>query len=289
MQLRMNSTKQLIVAELMYVRRWQCSSRSEPVARAAARTSPRKTPSVCRGSRSMLRPSKPRRMRAGSFDYTTEIVRSPAWYGPIARGFTRERDPVKCIVAGDMSFEVGLPPRYRTLRPLGQGGFGDVMLVHDVDRAEDIAMKRLARMDPASIRRFKNEFRVLQGLRHPALARLHELFAVDEKWFLAMEYIAGEDFLAHVRPGGDARNAATLPDEPITDSADAAYSYDEPRLRAALAQLADGVFALHQAGIIHRDLKPPNVLVDHHGRVVILDFGLAAQVEGEVHHSADAR
>ncbi len=189
-----------------------------------------------------------------------------------------------------MTFQVGLPPRYRALRPLGQGGFGDVMLVRDVDRAEDVAMKRLARMDPASIRRFKNEFRVLQGLRHPALARLHELFAIDDKWFLAMEYIPGEDFSSHVRPGGDAKNAATLPEQPIADDGSgSAYTYDESRLRSALAQLADGVFALHRAGIIHRDIKPPNVLVDHRGRVVILDFGLAAQVEGEAHQSADAR
>jgi len=279
------------------VSRWQWSSITEDDAFAAAKTSERKTPNELRGSRSMLRPSKPRNIRAGSFDSTTEIERSPDRYGPISGGFTRGTDPVKCIVAADvriegwMSFEVGLPSRYQAVRPLGQGGFGDVMLVRDIDRAEDIAMKRLARMDPASIRRFKNEFRVLQGLRHPALARLHELFAVDDAWFLAMEYIAGEDFSAHVRPGGDAKSQATLPELRVSDPGIVLPSatYDEPRLRNALAQLADGVFALHRAGIIHRDIKPPNVLVDHRGRVVILDFGLAAQVEGETHHSADAR
>lgn len=187
------------------------------------------------------------------------------------------------------SFARALPPRYRVVRPLGHGGFGDVMLVRDEERGEDIAMKRLARMDPASVRRFKHEFRVLQGVRHPALARLHELFSHDSAWFLAMEHIDGEDFIAYVRPGGDAKLAPTLPEQYVSDERSTAPTFDEARLRSTLAQLADGVFALHRGGIIHRDLKPQNVLVDANERVVILDFGLAATIDLVFHHTAEAR
>ena len=147
----------------------------------------------------------------------------------------------------------GSPGRFEFRGELGAGAFGTVYRVHDRARGLDVALKALSRLDGTLLYRFKREFRGMADLQHPNLIDLHDLFRVGDEWMFTMELIEGVPFSDAVRE-------------------------DEARLRDALYQLADGVAALHAAGKLHRDLKPSNVLVEPGGRVVILDFGLAADL-----------
>ena len=147
------------------------------------------------------------------------------------------------------------PERYRIVRRVGSGGAGVVYAAFDLERGQTVALKTLLRADPATVYRFKKEFRTLSDVAHPNLVSLYDLVVDAPYCFFTMELIDGVDFLKYVRP------SPTL--------------LDEARLRGALAQLAEGVRVLHDAAIAHRDIKPSNVLVDTAGRVAVLDFGLA--------------
>src|SRR5262249_51996718 len=151
-------------------------------------------------------------------------------------------------------------------------------------------LKTLHAMTGESLLRFKKEFRDFQNLQHPNLVNLGELFSDGADWFFSMELVDGVSFVDYARasvsdavaPGDGARRGIDF------DSARSGALYDESRLRDATAQLAEGLLALHTAQKVHCDIKPSNVLVTSEGRVVLLDFGLATDIDGREHESSVA-
>jgi hypothetical protein len=178
--------------------------------------------------------------------------------------------------------------RYQPRAVLGRGGFGVVYEAFDREQGDVVALKTLHQLEPEALLRFKTEFRALSGFGHPNVVALHELTSEGGTWFFTMERVQGVRFLEHVRPGVGRRDLrtytlsvapwATPVDDPEPPTRTELGVLDLAALRGALGQLASGVAALHAGGVVHRDLKSPNVMVTPEGRVVILDFGLAAEL-----------
>ncbi|MBL4633499.1 MAG: serine/threonine protein kinase, partial [Kofleriaceae bacterium] len=180
--------------------------------------------------------------------------------------------------------------RYTILSRLGAGGMGVVYEAIDTTNDCRLALKTLSLNDATSIYRFKEEFRGLADVVHPNLVALHELEVAGKQWFFTMELVNGTELLLYLRSENPIlSNASTeLLVEGIEDSGrdvyreDASLGPEDPSppsnfslVRTVMAQLAEGVHALHNAGKLHRDIKPGNVMVSVEGRVVLLDFGLA--------------
>ncbi len=148
--------------------------------------------------------------------------------------------------------------RFEVVAPLGSGGMGTVFKVRDRQTDSFAALKLLEAPSADALRRFKREFRVLQGIQHPNLITLGELEEAAGTWFYTMELVEGAHFLDYVR---DERGAVV-----------------HARLRDAMTQLARALSALHRSRKVHCDIKPDNVVVTSAGRLVVLDFGLSLDV-----------
>ncbi|HLE64118.1 MAG TPA: serine/threonine-protein kinase, partial [Pyrinomonadaceae bacterium] len=213
--------------------------------------------------------------------------------------------------------------RFKIRRRLGSAGMGVVYEAHDREMDKVVALKALTGTEASHISRFKNEFRSLADVSHPNLVSLYEFMADGQYWFFTMELVHGVNFLEYVRPGFRSKRSqssitptliksesqsedeaavyeaqtrqldlpetaslANVSPETSIDRAMIKSKLDIERLTHAIRQLAEGLQALHQTGKLHRDIKPSNVLVSKEGRVVILDFGLVAQLEGTALHDS---
>jgi hypothetical protein len=143
------------------------------------------------------------------------------------------------------------------VRFVGRGGFGAVYEACDPAHGQ-VAVKVLhpdAAGSRAARDRFRREFDAVRRLHHPGIVGVHDFAEDGERVWFTMDYLDGRSL---------AEEFAERP--PVSVSVGYARA------------LADVLTYAHDRGVCHLDLTPANVMLDRAGRLVVVDFGLAAGV-----------
>jgi eukaryotic-like serine/threonine-protein kinase len=158
---------------------------------------------------------------------------------------------------GDAPLTIGRRvDRYVIMRHIGHGGFGVVYEAYDADLDRRVAIKvlRPERLQAGlATERLKREAQALARLSHPNVVTVHDVGALEQGLFVAMELVDGQTL-------GEWLAAEPRPLDELLD---------------AFVAAGRGLAAAHAAGIVHRDFKPGNVLMGKNGSVRVADFGLA--------------
>lgn len=151
--------------------------------------------------------------------------------------------------------------RYRIVKQLGTGGMGAVYEVERTTDGKHFALKALSGGGDAQARaRFAREAQIVANVNHANVVSIVDVDVAQSGFiFLVMELVVDGTTLHDVRR----------------------RHRDIPWTLGVLAQVAEGIDAIHAAGIIHRDLKPGNILLSRgtDGRrplVKITDFGISS-------------
>ena len=155
---------------------------------------------------------------------------------------------------------------YRIERRLGRGGMGILYLAVEPGLERRVALKLIApeaAADEVFAKRFAEESRIAASIEHPNVVPIYAAGKEAGVPYIAMRYVSGSDLSRRLADEGRL--------EPL-------------RAVALIAQLADGLDAIHAAGLVHRDVKPANVLLSGEQgaeHAYITDFGVARNVATE--------
>ena len=159
--------------------------------------------------------------------------------------------------------------RYEVMRSIGVGGQGTAYLCKDLnakDQSSTVVLKEtiIPVFGDDSIRRkslesVEKESRLLKSLDSPGIVKLMDHFVEDHRAYLVLEHIDGSSLRDAVQNNG-----------PMTSE----QTHD------LALQMCDILKVLHSNGVVHRDFTPDNLILNSKGKLKLIDFNVAQQLQG---------
>lgn len=146
---------------------------------------------------------------------------------------------------------------FTIIKTLGKGTFGKVLLVYNKTLDQYYAMKVLKKHNIKKNHQLSNtrtEREILEKITHPFVVKLAFAFQNENNLYMLTEFMQGGELFYHLHKEN---------------------FFSESRTRFYICELVLALQHLHKHNIIYRDLKPENVLLDLHGHIKLIDFGLS--------------
>jgi hypothetical protein len=166
---------------------------------------------------------------------------------------------------------------------VGEGGFGIVYAATDHSLGRRVALKeympsslslrntqgqvqvrneRYRETFEAGLKSFVNEARLLASFDHPSLVKVYRFWEANGTAYMVMPFLEGQTLRDILRGMG--------------------HAPDEAWLRSVLGPLTEALLVIHAEQCYHRDIAPDNVMQLPNGRWLLLDFGAARRVIGDM-------
>ena len=153
--------------------------------------------------------------------------------------------------------------RYKVIKVLGAGGFGETFLAEDtyMPSGRRCVIKKLKTIagDPQTYNQVKQRFEreaatlELLGEGSDQIPKLYAYFSEKGLFYLVQEWIQGQT---------------------LTEIVETKGIFPESQVREILLSLIPILDYIHTRGIIHRDIKPDNIILSaFDGKPVLIDFG----------------
>lgn len=149
-----------------------------------------------------------------------------------------------------------LAGRYRLDTLVAEGGFAQVFRAYDAELQRTVAVKLPKPSAVASHDSFLTEARRAAHLKHDRIVPVHDVGVDDDECFIVTEYVEGGSLADRLVNGKPTRHEAVR----------------------WICDIGEALAYAHREGVLHRDIKPANILIDHHGKAKLTDFGIAQPV-----------
>ena len=154
-----------------------------------------------------------------------------------------------------------LGDRFRLIEEVGKGSFGEVWKAERLSDGKHVAIK-IPKDQEKGEKVLRKEADIVKGIIHPNIVQVYAFHNISDLFFIEMEFIDGSSLSA------------------ILQGSSNATSLSFKQMLEWLANILDGLAAVHQRNISHNDLKPENILIAKDtNKAKITDFGVSRRFE----------